>query len=427
MTNITNGNLLDKLSELKKSTNPTMIKFEDSFFPFDAAKKIGYYQVGSKYYLHKTYALIEATRTNQPATWEFNTNVYKKIDWQTPILTSINELYRMRAQQLRDNYDYLILSFSGGADSSNVLDSFLLNNIHLDEIVIHWPLKHTEGKFKVSNDTSQFNILSEWELAAKPKLEYVRKHYPKIKITVTDVEELTPETTDALITLTRDKFDYANIKRNREIFKISSKLINQGQQVATIYGMSKPLIFVDKNIFCGYFDDAALSVISGTDDGYERTVEYFYWTPDLPELVIKQCQILYTYFKNNPDMSSLLDRYSRTVSDHNVIDKIKYKQLESYSDSQIFRSLISQLIYPSWDNSTFQADKPENFIKCEHHAWTRSFGSQTFLDAWESTMTSFFNQIDKKHFDADDIFKKYRSLTSRLYPVGTFNTVESSN
>ena len=419
--------VLKKLTELNFNINQTLIKFEDSTFPFDSAKKTGYYQVGSKYYLHKTYALIEATRTNQTVTWEFNTDVYKKINWKDPISTSINELYRMRAQQLRDNYDYLILCFSGGADSSNVLDSFLLNNIHLDEIVIHWPLKHTEGKFKVSNDTSQFNILSEWELAAKPKLEYVRKHYPKIKITITDVEDLTLETTDDLITLTKDKFDYANIKRNREIFKISSKLIKQGQKVATIFGMAKPNVRVFKNTFCSYFDDAALSVISGTDDGYERTIEYFYWTPDLPEILIKQSQILYAYFKNNPDMRLLLDRYTRTVSDHSVIDKIKYKQLEAYSDSQIFRALISQLIYPSWDNSTFQADKPENFIKCEHHAWTRSFGSQTFLDAWESTLTSFFNQIDKKHFTANNIFKQYRPLTSRLYPLGTFNTVESSN
>ena len=46
------------------------------------------------------------------------------------------ELCRQRAQELRDSYNYIRLSFSGGADSLTALHSFVDNNIHLDEIVV---------------------------------------------------------------------------------------------------------------------------------------------------------------------------------------------------------------------------------------------------------------------------------------------------
>jgi len=49
---------------------------------------------------------------------------------------SLDFLYALRARQLREKYDYLVLYFSGGADSTNILKTFIDNNIFLDEIVM---------------------------------------------------------------------------------------------------------------------------------------------------------------------------------------------------------------------------------------------------------------------------------------------------
>jgi hypothetical protein len=389
--------------------------FEDSAAPVWMIVKTGYYQVGTKYFVHKTNALIEASRTKQEVRWEFNSDVYNSVDWRTPCTLSILELYRMRAQQLRDKYDYLIVTFSGGADSSNVVDSFLLNGIHIDEIVCHWPLKATQGKYKVSTDTSQYNVLSEWELAAKPKLDYIRKHYPKVKITITDTDEFGHEDNEEIITLTRDKLDYASLKRFKAIFNLSSKLISKGLKVATVFGADKPNITMTKNVFCCRFNDGCGNTVSDLIDGYERNVEYFYWTPDLPEISVKQGQILYNYFKNYSNLRYLLG------VDNTVLVPGDYKKITTHTDSQLYRSIISELLYPSWNAEIFQADKPENFIKSEHHAWTRDRGQQYFLESWESAVMNYFNQIDKKFFlDPTNLNKGYDPFYSRSYPIGAF-------
>jgi len=57
--------------------------------------------------------------------------------WDVEPDHTIQELHRQRAEQIRQSYDYVILYFSGGADSITVLNSFINNNIPIDEIVVY--------------------------------------------------------------------------------------------------------------------------------------------------------------------------------------------------------------------------------------------------------------------------------------------------
>ena len=61
----------------------------------------------------------------------FNYNV----DWSIEPKENLKELLKQNAQNIRDNYDYLILYFSGGSDSTTMVNAFLDNNIWVDEIV----------------------------------------------------------------------------------------------------------------------------------------------------------------------------------------------------------------------------------------------------------------------------------------------------
>ena len=78
---------------------------------FDTNEKLGYYQVGAQKYYSKPLALIEGTKQNIHPEWRFNHSILGNYNWQIEPTADLRELYRQRAQQLRDKYDYLKLEF----------------------------------------------------------------------------------------------------------------------------------------------------------------------------------------------------------------------------------------------------------------------------------------------------------------------------
>jgi hypothetical protein len=115
-----------------------MIKFEDSQLPFEKTIN-GYYRVGKKFFYKKYGAAIESDNTMQPISWDFHRSAFECVINNPNINLNLLDLYKERAQQLRDSYDYLILAYSGGSDSDNMLKTFLYNNIKIDEIWSDFP------------------------------------------------------------------------------------------------------------------------------------------------------------------------------------------------------------------------------------------------------------------------------------------------
>lgn len=60
-----------------------------------------------------------------------------RLNFSTEPSQSLDQLLKERAQELRDSYRYLRLWVSGGSDSMTALNSFIKNNIYVDEIVMH--------------------------------------------------------------------------------------------------------------------------------------------------------------------------------------------------------------------------------------------------------------------------------------------------
>jgi hypothetical protein len=105
----------------------------------------GYYEVGDKIYFNKIEAVRAASQTKQQLVWHFHDDVFGKFDWSIRPQGTLRDLYRERAQQIRDKYDYIIIYFSGGADSWTVLNSFLANGIHVDEVFTHAAIQLKEN------------------------------------------------------------------------------------------------------------------------------------------------------------------------------------------------------------------------------------------------------------------------------------------
>ena len=114
--------------------------------------KFGFYQVGNR----TTFSKIEAIEWQQQLKffpqWNFNEDIFSSYNWKIEPIETLDELYARRARQIRDTYDYVVVCYSGGADSSNVLDTFVKNNIHVDEVL-------TINQFEFdSNPLSELNI-----------------------------------------------------------------------------------------------------------------------------------------------------------------------------------------------------------------------------------------------------------------------------
>jgi len=103
---------------------------------------------------------------------------FMQVDWKTCPTETLDELYRIRAQDIRDNNEYVILCYSGGSDSTNILETFYYNNIHIDEIVIVGALSQdpSEGSDANHNGDLYHN--------AFPTLKTM--NLPNTKITVVD-------------------------------------------------------------------------------------------------------------------------------------------------------------------------------------------------------------------------------------------------
>lgn len=82
------------------------------------------------------HTLLDAVNSKKSVFFYYHDDVFRNVDWKTEPVLPLNELYRLRAQQIRDAYPYVLLCYSGGWDSTNMLETFYYNNIHIDEILV---------------------------------------------------------------------------------------------------------------------------------------------------------------------------------------------------------------------------------------------------------------------------------------------------
>ena len=357
--------------------------------------------MGDQIFNHKVNALEWATRTNQPITWEFNTDVYRSISWRKPPGLSLRELYRMRAQQLRDRYDHLILAFSGGADSTTVLDTFVNNGIHLDQVWCDWPHAQTQGRYQPSHDRNPGNILSEWDYSVKPRLDKLAQDNPEIIITLTDATaDWTLEDFEDTCTITV-AHNYPVIKRWRYLRGLLAQFPHP-EKVAVIMGVDKPLFYIERNVLCAQFYDVLCTVKSDITD-ILINVEYFFWARDLPELSVAQAHVFYNWLQANSHLRHLWENHPN------------HEQ-----NADLRASIIKRLLYPDWSIDIFQTRKSNSLIWSEFYPWVWREPTQA-IDSWQSSINARMNKIDPKYFRFDKSTGKildYKLMPTRLYPIG---------
>lgn len=393
----------------------------DTTAPLEYFAKNGYYKIGKKVFNHKMLAMQEATRTRLPITWHFNDEVYNQVKWSRRDNISLNELYRIRAQQLRNQYQYLVLCWSAGADSDTILNSFLDNNIKLDEIILLWPVSKTQGKYKPKLDNNPYNMVSEWDFTIKPRIDYLKKHYPDLKITICDLLADTPaeEFADDTVMII-EKHNYFSIQKYRTLDTVLRERVDQYQDVATIVGVAPVEPFILDKHLAIQFNDAIANSTPRSDytlQGWGRNIEFFYWSPALPELVKEQAHVVLDHVNLFPESRKYLTNIN--MGKDRVL---KYSNVE---DREMHRQLKKSLIYPNYNQ--FQVIKsPSAYDRMESAAWFEANPhAEPFLASWRSAIASHRKLIDPSFFlTTNNQITGYRLFASKFHIIGKLTDVQ---
>jgi len=351
--------------------------------------KLGFYQIGDKKIYVKPNALIEATKTNQFPEWHFNREVFDNYIWDQEPEINLRELYRIRAQQIREKYDYIRLEFSGGGDSSTVAYSFINNGIHLDEVVFRYPKTGERGATDDPFNTKPENILSEFRYAAKPILDWISIQSPKTKIVIHDYSEdmLQSKHDESWVFESRDYFQPGHpFKHKVDALDSHKQTLDRGKNVCMLWGIDKPKICIkDKKWYLYFMDIQANCANPSVGEWTNITNEYFFWSPDLPELLAKQAHIIRKWF--DLPCNQHLQHFARWPN-------------YSFAQRTAFEHIVKPLIYPDYDPTIFQTSKPTNSFYNEMDYWFyTNFKKTHSYRAWKAGLQFLVGNIDKKFFN----------------------------
>jgi hypothetical protein len=327
-------------------------------------KKLGYYIVNNVEFDSKINASIYAQTINADVKWIFNNDIFENYPWHIEPQNSLDELYDMRSRQLRDTYDYIMISYSGGSDSHNIVESFLRQNLHIDELVINTMEKGNKPFTQLDpSNKDPRNAAAEHYLQTLPRLKEIEKKSPKTKITVLDMTDYLFDswisTNDASWILDkREGLNPLNITRFNYIhFNETRKQFDKSKKLGLILGVEKPRTFIHTNgNFYIRFTDRACNIITIENhikDYDNAVVEYFYWAPESVDILCKQAHTIKKWLELNSEKQQYWFHKNMTADLYRIMHERE----------------LRPLLYHSWNNSWWQADKATLDWYSEFDAW----------------------------------------------------------
>jgi hypothetical protein len=332
-------------------------------------KELGYYSCDGKIFKTKLEAMLYAEPKKLSIDWNFNNEIFDNYNWTIEPSFSLDELYNLRARQIREQYDYVILSYSGGADSNNILESFLRQGLHIDEIITNWALDANDRFIvKDSSVKESWNSTAEFYLHTASRLDYIKNKSPKTKISLIDssksiIDNLLNNSNAEWIYGKNDVFNVTGaFQYNPAYCSDIRKRFDSLQNVAYVVGIDKPKLMIINNQFYLYFIDKVTNIIPVKENIVEYnnvTPVFFYWSPNCCQLLAKQAHTVYKYLQVN----------------------IAARKIWESHDAAVLRrgqeGLLKSIVYSTWDTNWFQVNKPIQDWNCELDDW--------FIKGWAGT------------------------------------------
>lgn len=356
--------------------------------------RFGYYQVGDFKIYSKVEALEISQRTNNDITWHYNDEVFSSLDWTKEPIADLGDLYQTRARQIREKYDHVVLFYSGGADSHNMLESFVHAGVKIDEIVSFHSLSADKDK------GSEFN--KEIFETAIPFVESL-KNLQKLPMTVPhrliDMGEIITKFCQDINWLDFPYMVSSTVSINnvaranlRKYVKDWSDIIDQGKKLVLVWGHDKPRVMSEgPKFFLNFMDifDNCVSTIIQQARPQGWFDEMFYSTPDLPEIVVKQAHVIKKFLQACDDNHPWV-----TESVTGLGHAVKYKSDGSWQSIWLTQDAQSMLIYPWFRPELYYESKPLDIIysKRDRWFWSDKSISQRYHMIVDGMISRFGNQ-----------------------------------
>lgn len=326
--------------------------------------KLGYYTVEDQIFDSKIKACIFANQNNKEVTWHFNNKEFSNHNWMIEPEESLDQLYDIRTRQLRESYDYIIISYSAGSDSHNIVESFLRQGLLIDEIVVNTMEKLNQNTVSLDiNNKDPKNAAAEHYLQTIPRLKEIANRSPKTKITVLDLSDYLLnswlEVGDASWILDkREGLNPLNVTRfNYLHFSDVRKNFDRNKKIALILGIEKPrtLIYSNNKFYIRFIDRPSniVTIENHIREYNNATVEYFYWSPESLKILSKQAHVIKKWLEINPQYQNLW----------------YYENFTPEVFRLVHERLLRNIIYTTWNADWYQADKATKDWYSEFDHW----------------------------------------------------------
>lgn len=254
----------------------------------DRIRRLGVYEYQGKYYLNKFRAL-EAAGKNY-IRWNFNDEAFSKFDFTKEPADDLYELYAQRAWQIRAKYDKVILYYSGGIDSTSMLRAFVDNNVPIDAVIVYGAWSAENGKFGDIN-------VSEQKRVAIPYLEHIqRTKNIKLNVYFLDVVDAHRQYNEDWIYQNSYNLVPACIAFSHFDQDPFLQEMMMSGNTCTVRGIDKPRLIYENGHWKMSFLDVTLGGVTSYSNYQDRPYylldEFFYWSPDFPELIAKQAHLI---------------------------------------------------------------------------------------------------------------------------------------
>jgi hypothetical protein len=350
----------------------------------------GFYSVGDQQFRTKVQALIHSSKTEQTITWNFHDDLFARFNWSQEPDRDISYYYTLRCHQIRDEYQYLVLHYSGGSDSHNILTHFYRAGIHVDQINVTVPVEYYEKHTRANDSKEAKDLHNEWYHVIKPDLEWIRLNMPDTKITVYDY------TNDMLeFKVDQDWIIYSGEHCNPNVvawiknYDVVDSKIYDSKKVGHIYGIDKPRVFLHDGQWYFAFLDSILAIMSNYRPAWLKhdytNIVNFYWSPRLPELLIKQAHLVKKYYEQNSQF----------------LDLATFKALTKHQ-FEMQQNLIKTAVYPFWRPEIFQVDKARNTFFKEFDQWFHELASESAKGRWNEGYQYLLQNVPLDWFNTDE-------------------------
>jgi hypothetical protein len=384
-------------------------------------KKIWTWTCNQKTFFDKVDAIKESNNHNQPI-YFCTPTAYDQFPWFQEPQQSWPAVLAERAHEIRDSSEHINLLYSGGCDSQTMLNTFIKNQIHIDEITCIRLLGD-----HASRQDADFEVNS----VAVSYLNSLKKYLTKTKITFFDLNF-----DDYVKFYSNERWIEGRMKvPNTHRFRLTTEAMDQIfkndslNKSTILLGRDKPtILYVNNNWYC-YFLDVDLEIRSSITDS---NCVYFY--ADSPKVNAKQCHMLKNYLEN----TFKIDQYD-TLKKIKSIDQAHINfgsgRLEQLNSAFIYKDLNDKTVVELKNKESVTIFNNKDIIAVQSIS-SDYHNMDNLLTKYKRGLENITAEVGKKWFNQGNpglgsigIFSKFYCLNApnistvdELFPTGFKNS-----